>query len=70
MGSTSIWVELINEISAGYPFLNLLMPCGMTVVGPFTGLPPGLVLYAVGLGLQAGASVPSFSTIPITGFVP
>jgi len=64
------WVELINEISAGYPFLNLLLPCGMVVVGPFTGLPSGLVLYAVGLGIQAGASVPSFATTPLTGSVP
>lgn len=64
------WVELLNEISTGYPFMVPLQPCGWAVVGPFAGLPPGLTLYAVGLGLPLGGSIPSATTLPVIGVVP
>ena len=61
--------ELANEINGGFPFTGPLSPdapCmgggGAAQIGPFPGLPSGLPLYAVGLGLAGGVSqVPSRS---------
>ena len=64
------WIELINEISVGYPFLVCCCPAAWSSSDRSRVFPSGLVLYAVGLGVQAGASIPSFATLPVTGSVP
>jgi hypothetical protein len=64
------WVELMNEIAIGFPFLTPLQPCGQAVVGPAFGLPSGLQIHAVGLGLLPGATIPTVSTFPALGVVP
>ena len=53
--------ELADEINGGFPFsgpLTFDTPClgggGAAQIGPFPGLPSGLVLYMVGLGLAGG----------------
>jgi hypothetical protein len=57
--------ELANEINGGFPFTGPLTadtPClgggGAAQIGPFPGLPSGLTLYAVGLGLAGGVTGP------------
>jgi hypothetical protein len=57
--------ELANEINGGYPFTGPLSPdvgCmgggGAAQIGPFTGLPSGLTVYAVGMGLAGGTTGP------------
>jgi hypothetical protein len=53
------FIELGFQLSAGYPFL---VPtgavCGDALVGPFSGLPAGLTLYGVCVGLTAGVPLP------------
>jgi hypothetical protein len=70
LGLDIAWLELINELSAGYPFVVPLQPCGAAVVGPFAGLPPGLVVFGVGLALPPGGTVPTATSLPTFGMVP
>jgi hypothetical protein len=64
------WPDLMNEIAMGYPFFVTLQSCGGAVVGPFAGLPPGLTLFGVGLGIPPGSTVPVFHTAAVSGVVP
>jgi hypothetical protein len=67
--------ELQLEINAGFPFVGALVgsPCGGTgsaQIGPLCGLPSGLTVYAVGLGVPAGSQFPSATTNPATHTLP
>jgi hypothetical protein len=64
------WSELLAEIATGFPFLTPLQPCGSTAVGPFFGLPSGLTVYGVALGIPLGAAFPTVSTLATIGVVP
>lgn len=68
-GVDILWPELLAEITQGFPFLTPLQPCGSAAIGPFGGLPPGLTLYAVALGVPLGASIPTVATLPTIGVV-
>jgi hypothetical protein len=69
-GLDIFWSELIAEIATGFPFLTPLQPCGSAAVGPFFGLPSGLAVYGVALGVPLGGSIPAFSSTPVIGVVP
>jgi hypothetical protein len=61
------FAELQAEIDAGFPFIGPISTstCGTVgngTVGQFCGLPSGLTLYAVGLGVPFGASYPTHIT--------
>ena len=45
--------ELQLEINQGFPFITLATSCGSSTVGPFPGVPSGLSVYGVALGLPA-----------------
>lgn len=64
------WPDLLNEIAMGYPFFVVLQSCGGAVVGPFPGIPTGLTLYGVGLGIPASSNVPAYHTPAVIGVVP
>jgi hypothetical protein len=69
-GVDLFWSELIYEISVGFPFITTLQPCGLVAVGPYPGLPSGLTLYGVALGLPLGGTIPVAFTLPVVGVVP
>jgi hypothetical protein len=60
--------ELVNEINTGYPFWGPLGAggcSGTASIGQFCGLPSGLTIYAVGLGLPGvGLNGPISSHTP------
>jgi hypothetical protein len=64
------WLELLNELSSGWPFVLALQPCGSAQVGPFVGLPTGLQAYGVAVGLPPGSTVPAAISAPVIGVVP
>jgi hypothetical protein len=64
------WLELMSQLSVGFPFVTVLQPCGLAIVGPVFGLPSGLTVYAVGIALPQGGSIPTATTLPVVGVVP
>jgi len=66
--------ELANAIAFGFPFLGSIggTPCtpGTAIVGEFCGLPSGLTIYAVSLGIPAGQNFPTVTTTPATWTIP
>jgi hypothetical protein len=62
--------EIANEVNTGAPFVGTLDALGHTQIGPFCGLPSGLVVYSVGLGFSGGLGVPSYSTAPTCFAIP
>lgn len=59
--------ELQLEINAGFPFVGALAPSacggsGSAQIGQICGLPSGLSVYAVGLGIPTGTQYPSATT--------
>lgn len=59
--------ELQAEINAGFPFIGGVTgsACGSVgngTVGEFCGLPPGLTIYAVGVGAPFGSNYPTAIT--------
>jgi hypothetical protein len=54
------WPGLVSELSTGFPFVVPVGPvCGDVTVGPFSGLPAGLTVYGVSIGLPVGSSFPN-----------
>jgi hypothetical protein len=64
------FAELANEINTGFPFLVGLTPCGNVNVGPFGGLPSGLNIYGVTLGIPFGGGVVTQVSAPQSTTVP
>lgn len=62
--------EVVNQVNMGYPFAGALGPGGGVTIGPFSALPPGLVLYSVSLGFVSGLGVPSVVTPPMSYTIP
>ena len=62
--------EVVNQVNAGYPFTGGLGAGGGATIGPFAGLPPGLVLYTVALGFTGGLGVPSANTPAMSYTIP
>jgi hypothetical protein len=62
--------DLANQINFGFPFVTGLGPCGDVTVGPFFGLPSGLALYGVSLGVPVGGTYPTTVSPAATGTVP
>jgi hypothetical protein len=66
--------ELAASIAFGYPFIGPIggTPCspGTVVIGEFCGVPSGLTLYAVALGIPIGASYPTAVTNPQSYTIP
>jgi hypothetical protein len=62
--------DLVNEINAGFPFMGPVGPCGASTVGPFGGLPSGLTLYAVSLGVPPGGPAPTVVTNSFAHTIP
>jgi hypothetical protein len=62
--------ELASEVDTGFPFLIGMDPCGSGSVGPFFGLPSGLTVYAVSLGLPLNGGFPTVISPPATATVP
>lgn len=66
--------ELSGLIALGYPFLGPIAgtPCtpGGVLLGEFCGVPSGLTIYAVALGIPAGSSYPTVSTPAATYTIP
>lgn len=64
------WLDLIYQLSTGWPFVAALQPCGTAQAGPFSGLPSGLSVYAVAVALPLGGTVPVATSLPAIGLVP
>jgi hypothetical protein len=64
--------DLMGEWFGGYPFVALLPgACGSATAGPYGGLPSGLILYGVSLGIPSGGgAVPTANSSPVSGTVP
>jgi hypothetical protein len=62
--------EINSQISTGFPFVVGLDSCGATTIGPATGLPTGLTVYGVSVGVPSGSGFPSAITSPASGTVP
>jgi hypothetical protein len=62
--------DLVNQINFGFPFLTGLTSCGSVTVGPFGGLPTGLTLYGVTLGVPFGSPAPSIVSAPTSATIP
>jgi hypothetical protein len=62
--------ELMNEVNTGFPFLIAMDPCGSGTVGPFGGLPTGLTVYGVSLGIPLNGGFPTVISPPATASVP
>jgi hypothetical protein len=63
--------EVLNEANGGWPFLAGLDALGHATIGPITGVPNGLTVYAVALGFDSPAldyphqrSAPKTYTVP------
>jgi hypothetical protein len=65
--------EIVSELTLGFPFIATAgSVCGDVTMGPFTGLPPGLTVYGVTVGIPAGTGFPdpAFTSPPASGLVP
>jgi hypothetical protein len=62
--------DLFSEYMTGFPFVVPLGPCGGATVGPFFGLPPGLTLYAVSVGIPALMTTPTVNSAPTAATIP
>jgi hypothetical protein len=64
--------DIFNQYDSGFPFVAgpLTSPCGALSVGPFGGLPSGLTVYAVSMGIPAGSTTPTLVSNPHIGVVP
>jgi hypothetical protein len=61
------FVELGFQLSTGYPFIVPTgQVCGDALIGPFSGLPSGLAIYGVCIGVTAGSPFPDprYTTAP------
>jgi hypothetical protein len=67
------FADIMAQVTAGFPFVMPVGPvCGEVTVGPFGGLPPGLTVYGVSLGIPPGATFPhpAFISQAESGAVP
>jgi hypothetical protein len=62
--------EISYQVSLGFPFVGTLNAGGGATIGPIGSVPPGLTIYAVGLGFNSGLGVPNVSTTPTSYVVP
>jgi hypothetical protein len=62
--------ELSSEVNAGFPFITAASSCGTVSVGPIGGVPTGLTVYGVALGVPIGSSFPTNISLPATATVP
>ena len=60
--------ELLGELTAGLPF-NVVAPSGFVSIGPFTGVPSGLTIYAIAFGSLPGGG-PTLRTQAISYVIP
>jgi hypothetical protein len=61
-------LELLSELSAGFPF-NGTLGSGFVSIGPFTGAPSGLTVYAIAFGSLPGSG-PTLRTQAISYVIP
>jgi hypothetical protein len=64
------FADLIGQITLGFPFATPLSSCGDSTVGPFFGLPSGLTVYGVSLGIPVGLPYPTTASAPATATIP
>jgi hypothetical protein len=64
------YAELASELAFGFPFTGPLDSSGMSTLGPFSGLPSGLTVYAVALAFPPGGPVPTGISQAISHAVP
>jgi hypothetical protein len=63
--------EIVSQISFGFPFVGPLDACGGVQFGPIGGAPPGLQVYAVGIGSPGPTlSLPTATTPPVQHVIP
>jgi hypothetical protein len=63
--------EVVDQVNQGFPFAGPLNAGGSIALGPFSGLPPGLVIYTVALGFNAAnLGVPSVNTPAMSYLIP
>ena len=62
--------ELQLELNQGFPFVTVASLCGSFSVGPLPGVPSGLTVYGVALGVAVGSSFPTTISPPATFTVP
>jgi hypothetical protein len=51
-GISPSFQEVVSQANGGWPFVSTLDGAGHTTIGPFSGLPTGLAVYAVVLGFD------------------
>jgi hypothetical protein len=63
--------DVVSQLQTGYPFVGSLDGSGNSSFGPIGGAPPGLTLYAVGLGFPGTVvDFPTANTAPRTYTIP
>jgi hypothetical protein len=63
------FADLISQVNFGFPFSGPTSSCGSSQVGEFCGLPSGLGLYAVALGIPGPVLGPWTAVTPAASFV-
>jgi hypothetical protein len=70
-GITPTFQEVLSEVNGGFPFVGGLDASGHFTIGPISGAPSGLTVYAVALGFDTPAlDYPSLYSTPKTYTVP
>ena len=64
------YAELASELALGFPFTGPLSSTGVSAIGPFSGLPFGLTVYAVALAFPPGSPVPTAISPAISHAIP
>jgi hypothetical protein len=62
--------EVTNLVNLGYPFVGPLGATGGATIGPISGVPNGLTVYAVALGFNSGLGSPNVVTPAMSYVVP
>jgi hypothetical protein len=64
------FTDLISQITFGFPFATGVTACGDVTIGPFPGLPSGVVLYGVTVAAPVGVPYPTVVSPPASGTIP
>jgi hypothetical protein len=62
--------DIVSQVNSGYPFVGSLNAGGGTTIGPISGAPNGLTVYAVGLGFNSGLGTPDVHTQALSYVIP